>query len=806
MRISQAIAPLSFDESLFLIGCTICQHGLSNEGMSVIVAYALGNGDAQYHEDAQLAMKKTRAEYLATLRQKNLLWEIINDKWDSYTIGMYNQPLERCYSLRELASGAFATAEELYSACILNYMNVAGRDLMLLFFNTKVAYEYMSKRIRKSSNHALSEDTIQTAYRDFMNYYTIRSLRSYKAETGNPLGALAFTFNEYYLKSSNDPAKVEANFYSIINAVGVMTENDDGLRPHLDSVRVAPAAVGKGLDFMDAVEKIYKASELLYRINARKGSFLYYDLFSRYRDMVMHEPIKDLRAQFRSVCDFWEFTLQDSIEYRESKDSISQYSADRKAVTERLLDLVQQDIPEQQMFDFYKNLYNTDLNVGRNGSKGFANMTFSKSSKFRQGLSFDQQIQIAIEGALALKKLLLYARSHNIDINRIDYRIFRDARLQHKCKTLEDYIALQSDLQNLVEAAEEEECDNLMQNDEVAAYLQNLETVKTAVVAKDTTKAKRDYRACLSFFKKLSYVKFMENVDASSSLSRLNSSILALRKNEITDGYSEICNLVTYVNCNFKIAALGGCNFYDADKDRMSDVRIIEFAGEVLKCLDVYGDLAEANLQMFEILKERFGTDSERIILTTASLAETFLLRLMQYVDESEEFYADYIMSLLDKKYELWMNIDIDSFDSLYNELIDCSRQYNCNYTLDKEIVFKEELKGVFVGLMERGNLISKSPVYTQRKLVAIPSKQLIEANQAIMMIPDSGLSKLVRNQLRNMFSFNSVGFAYQNGVLLKYKQCYVHRNGYLYCEARKSELKEITLDDLVHLTRMRGR
>lgn len=805
MRISQAMAPLSFDEALFLIGCTICQQGLDNEGMSVITAYALGNGAAQYQEEARAEMRKTRAAYLATLKQKNILWEIISDKWDSRTIAMYGDSSIQQYTLKELVSSVFPTPEELYTRCVVNYMRVAGKDLMLLFFNTKITYEYMSKRIQHASNHSLGEDVVQAAYQDFVTYYTVRSLRSYKAETGNPLGALAFTFNEYYLKSSYDDAKEEANFYDIINTVGIMAENEDGLRPHLDTARVVPVTVGKGMDFTDVVDKIYRASELLYRIKARSGTYLYYDLFSRYRDMLLHEDIKELRAQFRSVCDFWDFELVDSIDYRDSRDSISQYSADRKAVTEKLRTLIDNDIPEQQMFDYYKDLVETDLKTGRNGSKGFANLTFSKSKKFRMNLTFDQQIQAVIEGTLALKKLLAYINSHNIRIHSIDYRIFRNKSLQHKCKTLEDYISLQSDLQYLVDAADGAEGDGgFMSNDAVAKHLDDLSTVELAVASKNTVKEKVDSRERLAYFKKLFYVKLVDDLPLPTLIQQLGMSAMAILNGAPADGYAELSNITTYVNCNFKIALMGGCNFYDVHKDRLSDIRIMEYADAVLSKLEGMEQLLNVNAQAYEALKARFDTDNERIVLTVASLSETFLSRLMQYVAESSIYFEDYIMSLLNKKYELWMNIDIDSFDTLYVELLECSRLYDCNYTLDKEIAFKGELKNVFIGLMERGNLISKSPVYTQRKLIAIPSKKLIEANQKILLQCESSMSKLAKNQLRSLFSFNSVGFAYQNGTLLEYRQCYVHKNGFLY-NSHTEDYREISPDDLSLLMKMRS-
>ncbi len=800
MRITQTVNSLSFDEALFLIGCTLCQQGKDDEGMSVIVMYALGNGDAQYHEDARLEVIKQRELYLATLRKKNILYEIIADKWDSKTIAKYGKRSQgRYYSLRELSKGAFNSSESLYAACVANYMSVTGKDLMLLFLNTHVTYEYMSRRINHVANNRISEDVVQAAYQDFVTYYSVRSLRSYKAETGNPLGALAFTFNDFYLKSSFDPSKPEANFFDIINAVGVMAENEDGLRPHLDTAKVTQATTGKGLDFNDAVNKIYKVSALLYQINARNGSYIYYDLFSRYRDVVNKEAIKDMRADIRAVCDFWDFEIEDSIEYRESKDSISQYSADRKAVTLKLMDLIDNNIPDQQMFDYFKDLVNTDLKIGKNGSKGFANLTFSKSSKSKLGLSYDGQIQVAIEGALALKQLLQYASSRGIDINQIDNAIFRNKSLHTTCTTLENYILLQNDLKTLIKDIPDNESSVFKSNDAIAKHLNDLKDIEDAVAAGDSKK-RTGYKDRLERLQKLKFVPFVSRLSAADLIVQLNASILAL--NNEPCGYEYLCSLVTYINCNVAIAAVSGCKYYDYNSDKLSDTGIVEFTSAALSRIESIAVLGEKNLEAMNKLSDVFKITDERTLLSVGALAETFLTRIAGYVHESDSYYGEYIMSLLDKKYELWMNINLDTFDTLYLELLDCSRQYQCNYTLDKEIEYKEELKSAFGSLMEACNLIVKTPVYAQRKLISIPSKELIKANQAILMTCNTGLSKLAKNQLRNMCSFNSVNFAYKNGVLLEYNKCYVHRNGYLYNKVTH-EISEITLNDLVLISKV---
>lgn len=802
MKVTQAINPLSFDEALFLIGCTLCQRGFDTEGMSVIVMYALGNGTAQYQDDIKIAVLKERDQYLRSLPKKNILWEIIDDKWDNPSITKYKDNSGRLFSLKELASGAFHTKDELYSACLANNLNVSGKDLMLLFFNVNITYEYMRKKICKATQSRLSDDTVQAAYQDFVNYYTVRSLRSYKAETGNPLGALAYTFNDFYIKSSSDPTKPEANFFNIINSVGIMAEDEDGLRPNLDTVKVAPLIAGKGLDFQDVVEKIYKVSALLYQINAHNGSFIYNDLFSRYRDLANKDLIKNMRLNLRSICDFYDFELEDSIEYRDSIDSISQYSADRKAVSAKLIELVSNDIPDQQMFDYYKDLEFTDLKYGKNGSKGFANLTFSKSARLKLGMTYDEQIKVAIEGALALKKLVQYARAHNINLNKIDNRIFRDKSLHNKCKTLEDYILLQKDLKNLVEVASDDTGADFMSNDSVMEHLTDLKTIESATAASTNSKEKVNYAKKLEFFKRLNYIHFDENVAMNVAIMKLNEAIGKILNSEYEHGYLRLCYLVNYINCNLIIGKFGGCQFYDVNSDRISDNRIIEFTSELFSKIEGLQKLHDLNLAAKDKLCQEFNISDERILLAVGSLSETFLGKITNYVEESSPFYADYIMSLLDMKYALWMNITIDTFDTLYYELLDCSRQYYYNYTLDKEIAYKNELKSVFSTLMEECDLIHKSKMYAQRKLIAIPSKELIIANQTILMQCNTSLSALAKNQLKNMFSFNSVNFAYQNGILLEYNQCYVHRNGYLFNKVTKA-YKEITLDDLVLLRKM---
>ena len=687
---------------------------------------------------------------------------------------------------------------ELYSACVANYMSVTGKDLMLLFMNTPVAYKYMKNCILKKANNNPSEDVVQAAYQDFIDYYIARSLRSYQEETGNSLAALAFTFNSFYLKSSMDKDKEDANFFTILNTVGVMAENDDGMRPHLDTAKVEQKAVGKGLNFPDAVEKIYNASALLYQINARAGSFIYYDLFSRYRELLNHEEIKELRSEIFNACDFWNFELEDSVEYRESKDSIYQYSLDRKMVSEKLFELVRGEVPNHQMFDYYKDLVNTDLTIGKNGSKGFANLTFSKTSTARLGIEYDAQVRVAIEGAMALKQLVQYAGEQGINLNKIDYAIFRDKRLHNKCRTLEEYVKLQKDLKDLVKSIPENGEKGLLSNDAVVAHLQNKKVVQSAIETKPEVEV--DYDARVQALQKLKCWKLGELKTAQEALSVLGKSMQGLAGE--CEGYEYLCHFVNYVNANLEVAKMFGCGFYNADTDRMSDMRIVEYVTAALSKLEGLEKFGAADADMYKRLCEKFGVRDERILLATGALAEAFLGRILKYVAEYERAFGPYITSLLDRKYELWMNVSLDTFPGLYEELLDCSRHYDCNYSLDREIEYNDELKCVFAEVMEYCGLISKSTTYAQRKLVAVPPPELIKANQEILVMCNTGLTKPLKTTLKTLFNFNAVNFAYQNGVLLEYRQCYIHKNGYLY-NKNSRKYQAITLDDLALLKKL---
>lgn len=304
----------------------------------------------------------------------------------------------------------------------------------------------------------------------FANFVNMNSKSRYDISSRTPTDFLMHTYNNYFSKGKGN------DIHELLSerATGANIGGDDSSWTRADLLTVKDKSV-KSINFIELASKINASSNSLFCHANEKVA--YYDIFSYYRDSKFekeyNEKIKNsTQNPFKHLSGI-------SITNQSPKDIISDGTKQQKYNARiEMCDVYADILCNRVSIDQLYNLYNRCLQLSAmqasktsgSGSRGTDGVTYYESGGFRvKSGSNAERFQTDVEGFLALKELISYLESVDIDIYKIPPDIFRNRLLLRRFHSLEDYISMLPAVKELMEESRSDSS-RTFQVDELGLY------------------------------------------------------------------------------------------------------------------------------------------------------------------------------------------------------------------------------------------------------------------------------------------------------------------------------------------------
>lgn len=228
----------------------------------------------------------------------------------------------------------------------------------------------------------------------------------------------------------------------------------------------------KDLEKFDLLaSNIYKVSDFAYRHN----SHVYYDLFSRYKFMKVRqhrdEIEKNLQRRFKFA------TLRTGTEFVDANFNIMRSSSDtaklkltyRDQILHPLDKLIEGKAGLSELNNIFRDILRENAFVIMKHRKDKAPLFDGDEYVSRDEYDTDTKLEFLYQGAIALKKFLVYLKENQIDVFSVPSKIFRDERYIPRFPTFKRYMEFLEQTEALIK--EEPNNNELVSNDRVYADL-----------------------------------------------------------------------------------------------------------------------------------------------------------------------------------------------------------------------------------------------------------------------------------------------------------------------------------------------
>lgn len=479
---------LNLGEAQFALGLTLAFRG-EREASNAVIAFKGTYVNGAISPAEADSILKERAGLENSIRSKgcDLITGLINMLATEPVLstkdnsGHYSKSVN--VTLIDLLKNKACTGK-LYSETMIMLQRYSVNELLAVYVDTEEYKQLFKHDIQKYFGlsadkiryNDMSDGIINELRADFKRFVFSNSCNgTYSPETGTPAAFLRTAFS-FYMKGDR--------ITKILNTKGTnMDLGGDSDMSLIDYHSLNPKKDNAPFDFMDAANKINRASMLLFTHNYNDTAFL--DIMSCYRDELLRKRIHDDKQSLSKYLQGCDIEFMDSASTLDCghQNTIANKKSSRVALCKVFSPIVDKGLRQVELYDYYSRAMDvtkeTDHHDGRRLFAYVDPKTGICDAKTSHKENNSEMFQIIVSGHLALRELIMYLKREDsiATVYNFPTIIFRNSDYLRRFQSLEEYVRYIHDVSPLVEEVRNDPdrhadvTDGLFSNDKIWEYL-----------------------------------------------------------------------------------------------------------------------------------------------------------------------------------------------------------------------------------------------------------------------------------------------------------------------------------------------
>ena len=481
---------LDLGHAQFALGIALAFRG-EREASNAVISFCGTYSDGE---------KKGAALNLVIQNRKRIEKEILDSGKDLLT-GLIEIMTTKPVLHRKVVKGRYSTVtdatlvellrdkscvDKLYTETMILLQKYRTCDLIGVYVDTEEYKHFfktdVQKRYRLSADkiryNDMSDGILDELRSDFKKFVFHNSCNNaYYPGTGTPAAFLRTAFS-FYVRGDS--------ITSILNTKGTNQDlGGDSDMSLIDFYSLTPKNDKSSFDFMDAANKINRASRLLFTHNGLDTAF--FDIMSCYRDDLIKKRMSADKRTFQKFLQGCSITFEDSAAILDCGhlNTIANKKSSRVALCKVFSPIIENGLRQEELYDYYEKAMlvtkNTEHHDGRRLFTYVDPQTGVSGAFTNHAENNSEMFQIIVNGHLALHDVIQYLRVTDTAVNIYNFPtiIFRNSDYLRRFQTLEEYVHYIKDVAPLVEEVRNDPnrskalYDGFYSNDNVWQFLGN---------------------------------------------------------------------------------------------------------------------------------------------------------------------------------------------------------------------------------------------------------------------------------------------------------------------------------------------